>query len=183
MHIRLLCVSLVEELGLDLGPGLIVLLLNYYLYFPCLTAILCFCIPSLSYLVTAWVCSLDLREGLGDKAFSTNNKGENEGAVVPGSVPQGSTQFQSPLFIDTAQPQGEQMWDKTGTKVLNWEVSHKLNRGTRFQGTSVWQARELDPSIIIKLTEPPIPSLDLKTSVNQTVKVSVNQTSFLKLIP
>ena len=62
---------------------------------------------------------MDLKEGLGDKALSTNNKGENEGAVVPGSVPQGSTQFQSPLFIDTAQPQGEQMWDKTGTKVLN----------------------------------------------------------------
>lgn len=158
MHIRLLCVSLVEELGLGLGPSIIVLLLNYYLYFPGLTAILCFCIPSLSYLVTAWVCSLDLREGLGDKAFSTNNKGENEGAVVPRSVPHGSTQFQSPLFIDTAQPQGEQMWDKTGTKVLNWEVSRKLNRGTRFQGDSVWRARALDPSIIIQLTEPPIPS-------------------------
>ena len=158
MHIRLLCVSLVEELGLGLGLDIIVLLLNYYHYFPCLTAFLYFCIYPLFYLVTAWVCSLDLREGLRDKPFSTNNKGEPEGAVVPRSVPQASTQIQFPLFIDTPQPQGEQMWDKTGTKVLDREVNHKLNRVTRFQGDSVWQARELDPSIIIKLTEPPIPS-------------------------
>ena len=35
----------------------------------------CFCIPSLPWLVTAWICPLELREGLGDwNLFSTNNK-------------------------------------------------------------------------------------------------------------
>ena len=46
-----------------------VLLLSYYHYFPPST-VFClfvrFCVPSLSYLANAWVCSLMLREGLGD---------------------------------------------------------------------------------------------------------------------
>ena len=52
-----------------------------------------------SKLITAWVCSLKLREGLRRlKSFPTNQIRETQRGFVPRRAPQGPAQFQSSLF-------------------------------------------------------------------------------------
>ena len=59
-----------------------------WLFLPCL------CIPSLLWVATIWICSLELREGHGDwSLFPTNRKRDPEGLPSPGA-PQGLAQFQ-----------------------------------------------------------------------------------------
>lgn len=92
-----LCVSLVEEAGTRPGTrsnSFIAELLSLLSLFNCYPLFL----HSLSFLLSNCLSLLlDLREGLGDKAFSTNNKGENEGAVVLGVSHRVLPSF-SPLF-------------------------------------------------------------------------------------
>ena len=51
--------------------------------------LLCFCIPSLPWLATVWICPLELREGLGGwSLFPTNKKWGTQRGYVPRRAPQ-----------------------------------------------------------------------------------------------
>lgn len=64
--------------------------------------------------------------------FLQARKGRHAEAFVPGKAPQGLACFQSPLFFDAAQSQGEWGCNKKGYQVVDGEMNHKLSRETQF---------------------------------------------------
>ena len=61
---------------------------------------------------------------------------------MPRSALQNTSGFQSPLFFDTLQSWGEQVWDKKRNNVLDKEINMNLTeelsfRGSRFQAYKV----------------------------------------------
>lgn len=95
--------------------------------------------PSLLSPGTAWVCSWELREGLGDRGlFLETRNGARGGALVAGGACRILLGFSSPFSLVLLNSEGNK--DRTRKGREDWmacEVNPKFGRGTQLQGTSI----------------------------------------------